>query len=64
MSQRAFIGVSGTIFAVIAVLHLLRALYGWPAQIGLLVVPTWVSWVSLLVAGYLAISALILLRKK
>ncbi|MGH7474548.1 MAG: hypothetical protein ACREJW_11445 [Candidatus Methylomirabilales bacterium] len=63
MSQRAFLAVSGTVFGIIAILHLLRLLYGWHAQIGNFVVPTWLSWVSLLVAGYLAITAFSLLRK-
>ena len=63
MSQKTYIGVSGAIFGIIAFLHLLRAIYGWPAQIGTLEVPTWVSWLSLIVAGYLAISAFTVLRK-
>ena len=63
MGHKAFLGVSGTIFGIIAVLHLLRIAYGWAAQIGSFIVPTWLSWVSLLVAGYLAITAFSLLRK-
>ena len=63
MSQKAFLGVSGTIFGIIAILHLARVMYGWPAQIGSIHVPTWASWLSLLVAGYLAITAFILLKK-
>ena len=63
MSQKAFLAVSGTIFGIIAILHLARVMYGWPAQIGTFVVPTWASWLSLLVAGYLAITAFILLKK-
>lgn len=63
MSQKAFFGMSGTIFGIVALLHLARIIYGWPAQIGTFIVPTWVSWLSLLVAGYLAITAFILLRK-
>jgi len=63
MSQRTFLGVSGTIFAIVALLHLARIIYGWPAQIGTFVAPAWVSWLSLLVAGYLAITAFSLLRK-
>ncbi|MCI0427958.1 MAG: hypothetical protein L0Z46_08090 [Nitrospiraceae bacterium] len=64
MSQKTFLGVSGTIFGIIAVLHLLRIMYGWPAQIGSFVVPAWLSWLSLLIAGYLAITAFSLLRKR
>lgn len=63
VGQKLFIGVSGTIFGIIAILHLLRAVYGWPAEIGGLVAPMWLSWLALLVAGYLALSAFILLRK-
>jgi len=63
MSQKAFLGVSGTIFGIIAILHLARIVFGWPAQIGSVHVPTWASWFSLLVAGYLAITAFILLKK-
>lgn len=63
MSQKAFIGVSGAIFGLIALLHLARLLYGWPVQIGIVTVPTWVSWLGLLVAGSLALTAFALLRK-
>jgi len=63
MSQKAFLAVSGTIFGIIAILHLARIVFGWPAQIGSVRVPTWASWLSLLVAGYLAITAFILLRR-
>lgn len=37
-----------------AVLHLLRLLFGWDANIGGWAAPTWVSWVALPVAGDLA----------
>ena len=57
MSHKVFLTVSGTIFGVIALLHLARLLAGWPARIGAFDVPTWFSWVSLIVAGYLAFSA-------
>ncbi|MDZ4339290.1 MAG: hypothetical protein U1B94_03620 [candidate division NC10 bacterium] len=63
MSQKAFLAASGTIFGIIAILHLARIVFGWPAQIGSIHVPTWASWLSLLVAGYLAITAFILLKK-
>ena len=63
MSQKAFLAASGTIFGIITILHLARIMYGWRAQIGSVHVPTWASWLSLLVAGYLAITAFILLKK-
>jgi hypothetical protein len=57
VNQKTFLAVSGTIFGVIALLHLARILAGWPARIGTFDVPTWCSWVSLVVAGGLACSA-------
>ena len=57
MNQKLFLTVSGTIFSVIAFLHLARILAGWPAHIGTFEVPIWLSWVSVVVAGYLASSA-------
>lgn len=57
MSQKAFLTVSGAIFAMIALLHLARILAGWPARIGTCDVPLWFSWVGGVIAGYLAFSA-------
>jgi hypothetical protein len=38
---------------VIALAHLLRIFYGWRVVIGASTVPEWISWVALVVAGYL-----------
>ena len=63
MSQKAFLTVTGTIFGVIALLHLARILAGWQARIGTFEVPAWLSWISVAVAGYLAFSAFRLHRR-
>jgi hypothetical protein len=42
------------LFLIIAVLHLLRIFFGWPAQIGGLSLPMWASWLALIAAGALA----------
>lgn len=62
MDQKTFNGVVGVIFLLIAVLHALRLLYGWSAEIGGWMVPMWFSWVALVIAGYLAWSAFRLKR--
>ena len=54
MDHRAFSMVSGVIFALVALLHLIRIWYGWPAVIGGWSVPMWVSWIAVLVAAGLA----------
>jgi len=54
MSVKTFLRVSGTIFLVVAVVHLLRLVFkwevilvGWPA-------PVWLSAVAFLIAAALA----------
>lgn len=57
MNKETFSTVTGVIFTVVAVLHLLRAVMGWQAAIGGFAVPLWLSWVAVVVAAYLAHSA-------
>lgn len=63
MPQKIYLVVSGLIFDLVFLLHLLRIIFGWHADIGEFEVPMWISWVSLAVAGYLALSAYRLLKK-
>ena len=63
MSTKAYLKVTGIIFVIVAVLHLLRLIYQWPAQIGAFSMPMWLSCVALLVASVLFVWAFILLRK-
>ncbi len=57
MNQRTFTLMAGAVFSLIAVLHVLRLLFGWEAVIGGWNVPLWVSWVAIVVSGYLASTA-------
>ena len=54
MSQRAYLKAAGSIFLIIAVLHLLRIVFGWNVVFEEWAVPHWLSAVALVVAGYLA----------
>ena len=54
MDQRTFVIVASVIFALVALIHLIRIYLGWPAVIGGWSVPMWASWVYLIVAGGLA----------
>jgi hypothetical protein len=62
MPQTIYIAVSGLIFDLVFLFHLLRIIFGWHAEIGGFEVPMWISWVSLAIAGYLAITAYRLLK--
>ncbi len=54
IDQKTYSFVTAIIFLVIAVLHLLRLILGWHAEIGGWTMPFWLSWAALVVAGYLA----------
>lgn len=54
MSAKSFSITAGVIFLIIALLHVARIFYGWEAVLGGLVVPKWVSWIALVISGYLA----------
>jgi hypothetical protein len=54
--QRTYNTVTAALFLIVAVLHLLRIIFGWTAEIGGLAIPMWVSWLGLVVAGALAYS--------
>ena len=64
MKPGAFLLVSSSIFAVIALLHALRLIYGWKVTMGEWIVPVWVSWVGLFIAGYLACQGFLLKSKQ
>jgi hypothetical protein len=52
--MKPFATLAIAIFILIAVVHLLRLVYGWEATVNNLVIPMWVSVVGLLIAGTLA----------
>lgn len=64
MTAKNYFQVTGVIFAVIGILHLLRLLLGWYVQLGDFAVPTWFSILGVIVAGYLAWNASTLGQKK
>ena len=49
--------VSGTVFSLIALVQLIRALSQWRAEVGGWPVPVWLSWVAFGVAAALAVWA-------
>jgi len=54
MTVRSFSHLAAAIFALIAVVQLIRALAGWPATIAGIPVPLWPSWIACVVAAGLA----------
>ena len=55
--MRRYEQVSGAVFALIALVQLTRAVFGWPAQVAGFSIPVWFSGVAFAVTGSLAIWA-------
>jgi len=63
MKSQTFARAAGVIFLIIGLLHLARAVYGWSAVINGWHVPMELSWIVVLVAGYLAVQGLQLAKR-
>jgi hypothetical protein len=55
--SNSYVVVSGVIFGVVSVAHLVRALGNVPVQIGAAAIPVWASWVGVVVAAGLCVWA-------
>jgi hypothetical protein len=60
--MRAYLQISGALFGLIALAHLLRVVRHWPVDLGGHIVSLWASWLGLLLAGGLSIWAFRLIR--
>lgn len=56
-SERMLLKLTGLIFLVVALVHLLRLAFGWNVFLGDFAVPLGLSWLGVLVAGYLSYSS-------
>ena len=54
MTARNFSLTAAIVFAVIALVQLARAVFGWEVTINAYAVPLWFSWVAFIVAGGLS----------
>lgn len=64
MGQKTFPIVAGAVFAIVALLHLLRIFAGWPVLIGSWAAPMWLSWIAVIVAGGLSCFGLSLAARR
>jgi len=52
-SKDFWLRITGTIFGIVAILHLLRIITGIQVLIGDFTLPVWVNWMGLLAASFL-----------
>jgi len=52
--KKPFTTIAVGIFALVALVHVLRLVWGWEVTFQGGVVPLWVSWLGIIVAGGLA----------
>jgi hypothetical protein len=64
MTGKRYFILSGVLFGLIALVHLLRLVYQTPAQLGSWPVPFWLSWLALIVPGFLCVWGLRLGAKR
>lgn len=55
MTGKLYFILSGGLFGLIALVHLLRLVNQTPAQLGSWTVPFWLSWLALIVPGFLCV---------
>jgi hypothetical protein len=55
--MRRYEMVSGFIFAIVALVQLIRTVLGWPVQVDLFTVPVWFSAIAFLITAGMAIWA-------
>lgn len=54
MSRTKYLIISGTVFGLISLLHLVRVLLGWQFIVGTWDVPMWMSWCAFAATGTLS----------
>jgi hypothetical protein len=62
MNMKTFAVTAALVFFIITILHVLRLILGWQAMIGGWDVPLWISWLAVVLFGYLGYTAFKLSR--
>ncbi len=54
MTAKGYATITGIIFLLVALAHLLRVIVPWEFRVGIWDVPSWVSLIAVALAGYLS----------
>ena len=64
MCRKSYLVISGIVFALVTILHIVRVVCHLQVQIGEWTAPMWPSWPGMVVAGILSVWAFTLLCGK
>ncbi len=64
MKARTYLLISGVIFGLVCLGHLLRVVFGWPLVIGTYQVPMAVSWMGMFIAAGLVVWVVAMLARE
>jgi len=64
MRVNAYLTVTGILFGIMAIVHMLRLLNGWSASVGSWQVPVEFSWSAAAIGAAVAVWSIILLRRR
>lgn len=56
-TERGLLIVIGAAFLIVALLHLARIAFDWDLILGAVSVPLWISWLGVVIPGYLSYSS-------
>ncbi len=56
-SAQTYLVVSATVFGLVAVIHLVRALSGWAFVVGSVTIPVFASWIGFILSAALSVWA-------
>lgn len=62
-TERNLLGAAGVIFAIVALVHLMRLAFGWNLILGTFAVPLWLSWFGFFITAYLSYTSLHFARR-
>ncbi len=54
MASKNYLFISSTIFGLIALVHLLILISGWTYKLENFIVPEWISFLTILVSGFMS----------
>jgi len=55
MSKKVYFYMVSIVFFIVAVVHLARIVYDWSLVLGGVAIPMWVSWIIVILLGYLCV---------